>query len=152
MTTMVDKFADKDPVEEEETEESEFEEIQKPPQRQATKPVPADVQKEDVSAGTPALPKPTEDLSAQTEVDPGLTTKSTAAEMDDEVDPGVTSKATTARLDDETQTQTTDTEKDASIASLEREMRNMKTVIAQQTRQLASLQKTVETLVSVLKK
>lgn len=153
MSSMVDKFADKDAAGDEEEEESEFEEIQKPTQREATKSVPVGVVKESVSTSTPATPKVAEALPPKEDVDSGLTSKSTAEKLEDEVDAGLTSKSTASKLDETpvSATPTSGPTESASIASLEREMRNMKGVIAQQTRQLASLQKTVETLVNALK-
>lgn len=150
MSSMVDKYADDEAAEPEE--ESDFEEIQKPVQREATKPVPKDVVKESVSTSTPATPKVQESVIPEDKIDPGTTSKSTAAKLEDEaeadIEPATRSKSTATQLNEETTTG----QEASSIASLEREMRNMKTVIAQQTRQLASLQKTVETLVSALKK
>lgn len=152
MSFMVDRFADKEPAEEEDKDESEFEEIQKPTSRQPTKAVPDDVVKESVSSETPAIPKVEDALPPKEDVDSAPTSKSTVEKMDEDVDPGLKSKSTASRFDPETQPSPVSADETSNIASLEREMRNMKTVIAQQTQQLASLQKTVETLVSALKK
>lgn len=152
MSTMVDRFADKEPAQEQDDDESDFEEIQKPTSRQLGKPVPEDVVKESVSSETPAMPKVEDALPPKDEVDSGLTSRPTAEELDDDVDSGLKSKSTANRLEDETQSSPVNTIDTNNVAALEREMRNMKTVIAQQTRQLVSLQKTVETLVSALKK
>ena len=146
MSSMVDKFADDEPVEEDT--ESEFEEVQRPIVREATKPVPKDVVKESVSSSTPATPKIAE-IQAPEEEDHAGTSRSIAIKSDDAIDAELTSKSTANRLDAELPAPSGGQDA-AGIASLEREMKNMKTVIAQQTRQLASLQKTVETLVSAL--
>lgn len=159
MSSMVNKFAD-DEAAEEDDDDSSFEEVQRPVQREATKAVPAAVTKESVSASTPATPKIDEGAKPKPaaaqmddEVDSGLTSKPAAQELDAEVDPGLTSKATASKLADEPPVSPAESAHhgEASIASLEREMRNMKTVMAQQTRQIASLQKAVETLVTALR-
>lgn len=136
MSSMVDKFADKEPAEEEE-DDSSFEEVQKPIERTpATKAVPADVVKEDISTATPATPKIADKAPPKEEVDPGLTSKSTATKLEDEGSPMPTSA--------------NNGHEEGNIASLEREMKNMKAILAGQTRQIAGLQKTVETLVQAL--
>ncbi|KAK5956726.1 Coronin-like protein crn1 [Knufia fluminis] len=160
MSSMVDKFADDEAAEDEDDDNSSFEEVQKPVQREATKPVPADVKKESVSASTPATPKVdagTTSKSPATTFEDGtdseVTSKAAAPTQEDDVDPGLASKSTTSRFADEAPASPAEsaTQGDASIASLEREMRNMKTIMAQQTRQIAGLQKSVETLVTALK-
>lgn len=136
MSTMVDKFADNEPAEEED--ESDFEEVQKPIERApASKAVPANVVKEDVSASTPATTQVANKAPPEDDVDPGLASKSTATKLDEE--PSIPSAADSVSGD-------------ANIASLERELKNMKAVLAGQTRQIASLQRTVETLVKALSK
>ncbi|KAK5079080.1 Coronin-like protein crn1 [Lithohypha guttulata] len=147
MSSMVDRFADTEPTEEED-EESEFEEISKPAQRPATKSVPEDVVKESVSAETPSTVKVEGALPPKKDTTPTSTTQKQEEQID--LQPQTTSTA--SELDEDVQTSSAGTNEATSIASLEREMRNMKTVIAQQTRQITILQKTVEALVSALKK
>lgn len=138
MSSMVDRFADNEPAEEED-DDSSFEEVQRPTGRvQATKPVPADVVKEDVSTATPATPHIADKAPPAEEVNPGLTSKSTASKLEDE-------ESTIPSPDGNGHSE-------GSIASLEREMKNMKAILAGQTRQIAGLQKTVETLVQALSK
>lgn len=138
MSTMVDKFADHEPAEEED--ESDFEEVQKPIERApASRPVPAGVVKEDVSASVPATTKVADKAPPEDEVDPGLASKSTATELEDEEE-------------DASISQPTELQGEGSIASLEREMRNMKAVLAGQSRQITNLQKTVQNLVNALSK
>ena len=159
MSSMVDKFADDEPAEDDD-DNSSFEEVQRPVQREATKAVPSGVINESVSASTPATPKADDGVTSKMtgtksddEVDPGLASKSTAQKLEDKVDPDLASKTTASKLADETPASLSENgaQGDANIASLEREMRNMKTIMAQQTRQIAGLQKSVETLVTALK-
>lgn len=134
MSAMVDKFTDNGPAEDEE-DDSSFEEVQKPVERApATKPVPANVVRGDVSSATPATPKVADPAPEVEKVDPGLASKSTATKLEEDSPVEIDIKG------------------DASLASLEREMKNMKTVMAQQTQQIAGLQKTVETLVTALRR
>jgi len=158
MSSMVDKFADNEAAEEED-DDSSFEEVQRPVQREATKPVPADVTKESVSASTPATPKVDEATGLKStpprpddDLDSGSALKSTAPKLDDETNSGM-ARSTASKMNDEAPASPAETapQSDASISSLEREMRNMKTIMAQQTRQIASLQQSVETLVTALK-
>jgi len=158
MSSMVDKFADNEAAEVED-DDSSFEEVQRPAQREATKQVPADVTKESVSATTPATPKVDEatiskSTPATLDDDPnsGSAAKLIAPKPDDEIDSGMTSKSTASKMAEPTPASPAETapQGDASIASMEREMRNMKTIMAQQTRQIASLQQSVETLVAAL--
>lgn len=153
MSSMVDKFADKEAAEEED--ESEFEEIQKPSQREATKAVPADVVTENVSTPTSATPKLDEGTTSKStatrledEASPGSKSKSTAEKLEDEVDPGLTSKSTASKLSEETGPSSQD---HVSTTSLEQEVKSMKTMMEQQNKQIASLQRAVEGLVAALK-
>lgn len=146
MSSMVDKFADKENAEEDEDDNSSFEEVQKPAERPATKSVPADIVEEDVGGSTPALPK--HDV-VEPEKPVQLTPAPTPAPM--KQDTSVPMPTTVAVAD----TPATPVEEAkgglGDIAGLERELRNMKTIMAQQTRQMAQLSSTVADLVEQVK-
>ncbi|KIW88552.1 uncharacterized protein Z519_10598 [Cladophialophora bantiana CBS 173.52] len=131
MMGAADKFKDTEPAEAED-DESDFEEVQKPMERtSAAKPVLAEEKKE--QSPTPAASKVWEDVEAPEPAPPKH--KMTETEMSDEqtVEEGEASNLAEA-------TPTSD--------SMEREMKNMKALIAQQSRQLSSLTKTVTELVA----
>ena len=159
MSSMVDKFADNEAAEEDD-DDSSFEEVQKPVHTEATKSVPADVTKESVSASTPATPKSDQAATSKLtttepdeEIDSQVTSEPPAQKSADEVDASLTSKSTASKLTEDAPTSPAEgaPQGEAGIGSLEREMRNMKTIMAQQTRQIAGLQKSVETLVTALR-
>lgn len=133
MSAMADKFADKEPAEEED--DSSFEEVPKPVDRTpATKPVPADVKEEDVGSATPALPKITEEPKRHEEI-PSTPPVAKTEEVQDLA-------ASVISLPESTT---------GSNEALEREIKNMKTIMAQQNRQLATLARTVSDLVEQVK-
>lgn len=140
MSSMVDRFADKEAHDDTEDDDSSFEEVQRPAERkQATKVVPDDVKEESVSSDTPAVP-------SNTVVDEVKSTIPGAAS-------GASTSSSAASNEASNSMQAADQGPvaDGGTISLEREMRNMKTVIAQQTRQLAALQSTIADLVEQVK-
>lgn len=160
MSTMVDKFADKDEMEEDEDDNSSFEEVQKPTERIATKSVPADVVEEDVGGSTPALPKhdiiePDKPVQPppEPELQPAPTSTSTRQGM-----PVPTQ--TTAATADATRTAPAPASSSSieesrgssgEVAGLERELRNLKTIMAEQTQQMAQMSSTISDLVEQIK-
>lgn len=135
MAAMVGKYTDKEPVEEESDDDSSFEEIQKPAERtSATKPVSATSKTESIPS-TSSTPK-VEDkpIARQAEV----SAPSPVAKDVETTAP--TSSAETGAADST-----------ASGNGLEREVRNLKQVLAQQTRQLATLTKALQDLTAEVK-
>jgi coronin-1B/1C/6 len=164
MMAMANKFEDKEPVEEE---ESDFEEVEKPVERtSAVRPASSQVSPAEAAAPTSELWKkdsPVEKepgsakvsytdshciLSLYTDIfqpslaSPPLPTASTNAD----------GNALEAEPSSDFPTSSTSTAATGgSNEVLEREIKNMKTMMAQQTRQLASLTKTVQDLAAQVK-
>ncbi|OAG39523.1 hypothetical protein AYO21_06167 [Fonsecaea monophora] len=133
MMGAADKFKDTEPTEGGD-DESDFEEVQKPVERTtATKPVISEEKK--AQSPTPAASKVWEDVE---DLEPAPKHKMTETEMPDEqtVEAGEASNVAEAS---------------PASDSIEREIKNMKALIAQQSRQLSSLTKTVTELVAEVK-
>lgn len=144
MMAMASKFEDKEPVEEDDNDASSFEEVQKPVERSAIKsPPPLATEKAAASpkVATPTLPKDPEPEKASSciLVNTIYTNKSQTTELEPEAPLPLTSQASSPV------SPTGDTE------ALQREIKNMKTVMAQQTRQLATLARTVQELTAEVK-
>ena len=160
MMAAADKFADNEPAEEEAASESSFEEVQKPVERtSAIKPASSSVTRDEAVApasdlwgdeasktgsGFPdkvSIPKqifPSSGLTRNQRDETALPTRST--------NPSGTAMTDTDRAETPTPTSPA-----AGSGDLEREVRHMRTMMAQQTRQLASLAKTVADLVAEVK-
>ncbi|KIW35274.1 uncharacterized protein PV07_01978 [Cladophialophora immunda] len=133
MMGAADKFKDTEPTEGED-DESDFEEVQKPVERTTAAKHAVPEEKKEQSP-TPAASKVWEDVE---DPEPAPKHKMTESEMPEEqtVEAGEASNVAEATPPSD---------------SVEREMKNMKAMIAQQSRQLSSLTKTVTELVAEVK-
>ena len=138
MSSMVDKFVDKDAVEDEE-EESDFEEIQKPVTRETTVPTSQKTVKESVTSPTSTTPKLAETPAPEStkHVTPATTERSSTA------------KSISSQTPEPAQSKPTSTS--TSDGDLRQELKDMKVILTRQTEQIATLQKSVESLVAALK-
>ena len=160
MMAAADKFADDEPAEEEETSESSFEEVQKPVERtSAIKPASSSVTKDEAAAPASDLWKdeaPKSGTSVLDKVNFAKLEKThtllTSYQPDETALPTRSTNASGVVAEAEREgTATPTSPSTGSSSDLEREVRNMKTMMAQQTRQLASLSKTVADLVAEVK-
>ncbi|ETN39490.1 uncharacterized protein HMPREF1541_05715 [Cyphellophora europaea CBS 101466] len=130
MMAMASKFEDKEAVEDEDNDSSSFEEVQKPIERTAIKgPAPQVDTKPSASqkVATPSPKSPVPTKEPESEVASATSTP---------VQPTSTADSTSSA---------------AGTEVLEREIKNMKTMMAQQTRQIATLAKTVQELTAEVK-
>lgn len=140
ISSMLDKFADKETHNDTEDDDSSFEEIPRPVERkQASKAVPDDVKEETIPSGTPALPTNSTMDAAKSADSRAETGTPTSPALSSTQQPPLNESAEKVNATD------------SATTGLEREMRNMKTIMAQQTRQLASLQSTIADLVEQIK-
>lgn len=158
MMAAADKFADDEPVEEEEASESSFEEVQKPVERtSAIKPVSSSVTKDEAAAPASDLWKDEAPSQSSGVLDKVGTTElnmqSTSLTLRQPDETALPTRSTNASEMTEPERGETPTPTSPAVGSsdVEREVRNMKTMMAQQTRQLASLSKTVADLVAEVK-
>lgn len=165
MMAAADKFADDEPAEEEATSESSFEEVQKPVERtSAIKPASSSVTKDEAIAPASDLwnDQPSRKSSgvldkvcSQTNGKESTTTLTILQPDETALPTRSTNASGSTATATEPERAETSTPTPASPATgsgdLEREVRNMKTMMAQQTRQLASLAKTVADLVVEVK-
>ncbi|KAJ9608796.1 Coronin-like protein crn1 [Cladophialophora chaetospira] len=136
MSSAADKFKDTEPAEEEE-EESDFEEVQKPVERtSAVKPATVQETKKEESP-TPTASKVFEDVETPESI---LKHRTTEKELPDEqsAENGEASNIPVASAT-------------SSSSSADQEIKNLKAILAQQSRQISSLTKTVEQLVAEVK-
>ncbi|KPI39467.1 Coronin-like protein crn1 [Cyphellophora attinorum] len=132
MMAMASKFEDKEPVEDNDDDASSFEEVQKPIERSAIK-----------SPVTQTVPKPAESPKVATPAP-----KSPEPEKVSEPEPEAPLPLTTTTS---SETASSPTASSADTEGLQREIKNMKTLMAQQTRQLATLARTVQELTAEVK-
>jgi coronin-1B/1C/6 len=156
MMAAASKFVDDEPVEDGSGDESEFEEVQKPVERtSAIKPASSTVIKDEAVAPVSSL-RNEKEVSGSNALETVCSKSScdhpllTITQSDEDALPIASTKASA--------TETESFEMPAASSSgmsneaLEREVRNLKTMMAQQTRQLASLSKTVAELVATVKR
>lgn len=146
MMAMASKFEDHEPAEESSSDDSSFEQVQKPAERAAIKPTSSQVTEKEAKAPAadlwqsekgPESPAPQEKEEAEEpEPEPLPTASTNAGGSAVEASPTISSPVAASGSTNE---------------ALEREVKNMKTMMAQQTRQLASLSKTVQELVAEMK-
>ena len=160
MMAAADKFADNEPAEEEATSESSFEEVQKPVERtSAIKPTSSSVTRDEAVAPASDLWKDEASKTGSGILDkvnnPNLIFHSSGLTIKQPDETALPSRSTNPSGTTATETDRAETPTPTSPAAgsgdLEREVRNMKTMMAQQTRQLASLARTVADLVAEVK-
>jgi coronin-1B/1C/6 len=160
MMAAADKFADNEPAEEEAASESSFEEVQKPVERtSAIKPTSSSVTRDEAVAPASDLWKDEASKTGSGILDevnnPNLIFHSSGLTIKQPDETALPSRSTNPSGTTATETDRAETPTPTSPATgsgdLEREVRNMKTMMAQQTRQLASLAKTVADLVAEVK-
>ena len=148
MMAMASKFEDDEPAEESSSNDSSFEQVQKPAERAAVKPSSSQVTEEEAKSPTANLwqsgkdpePSATEENDGVEEPEPLPTASTNAGGSAVETSPTPTVSSPIAASGST-----------STNEALEREVKNMKTMMAQQTRQLASLSKTVQELVAEMK-
>ncbi|KIW49871.1 hypothetical protein PV05_11511 [Exophiala xenobiotica] len=135
MMAAATKFQDSEPVEEDGDDDSSFEEVQKPAERtSAVKPAVAEESKEEPTPATSKAQADAEDFETETRA-----TESPKTTVPDLKSPKLAGDESGSATDD------------ASSQSMEREMKNMKAMMAQQSRQLSSLTQTLTELVAEVK-
>lgn len=139
MMTIADKFADKDGDREESSDES-FEEVQKPVERAAVKPGASDIAPQEVKEASSDLWKAKE----KTERGPGPSVLDESSDV-------TPSSATLLRSGTTTPTTPAVSSSNGGLEVLEREVKNMKSMMAQQSRQMASQSQAIADLLEEMK-
>jgi len=158
MMAAASKFADDEPAEEGSGDESEFEEVQKPVERtSAIKPASSTVTKDEAIAPVSSLWNENEKEVSGTNAFETVCSKTscdrpllTIAQPDEDALPTASTNVSATEIEPLEMPATSSS--GMSNEALEREVRNLKTMMAQQTRQLASLSKTVAELVAIVKR
>lgn len=158
MMAAADKFADDEPVEEEQRSESSFEEVQKPVERtSAIKPASSSVTKDEAAAPASDLWNDEASKAGSGALDMVSSSRRNVSDVltlfqpDETALPTRSTNAAGVIVEPERDETPTPASPASGSNDLEREVRNMKTMMAQQTRQLASLSKMVADLVGEVK-
>jgi coronin-1B/1C/6 len=149
MMAAATKFQDSEPVEEDGDDDSSFEEVQRPAERtSAVKPAVAEKSKEEPTLAASTACRDPDGPAAKAAESPKASLRDSISSFYADMVQTIVPDLKSPKLAGDDPGSATD---DVSSQSMEREMKNMKAMMAQQSRQLSSLTQTLTELVAEVK-